>query len=67
MRLHDSDDLFKPFIRRLEIPEERKALGMGGMGIGLTIVKMVADSIGCRVLFVTPLFGYKTSFKIEWS
>lgn len=67
VRLHDSDDLFKPFIRRLEIPEERKALGMGGMGIGLTIVKMVADSIGCKVSFVIPIFGYKTSFKIEWS
>lgn len=66
VRLHDSDDLFKPFIRRLEIPEERKALGMGGMGIGLTIVKMVADSIDCRVSFVEPLPGFQTSFKLEW-
>ncbi|MHA6193870.1 ATP-binding protein [Pseudomonas wadenswilerensis] len=67
VRVKDSDDLFKPFIRRLEIPEERKALGMGGMGIGLTIVKMVADSVGCNVCFVTPHPGYKTTFKIEWS
>jgi signal transduction histidine kinase len=67
VRVKDSDDLFKPFIRRLEIPEERKALGMGGMGIGLTIVKMVADSVGCSVRFVTPHAGYKTTFKIEWS
>lgn len=67
VRLQDSNDLFKPFIRRLEIPEERKALGMGGMGIGLTIVKMVADSVGCKVLFIAPLPGYRTTFKIEWS
>lgn len=66
VRLHDSDDLFKPFVRRLEIPEERKALGLGGMGIGLTIVKMVSDSLGCDISFVKPFAGYNTSFKIEW-
>lgn len=65
--LLDSDELFKPFVRRLEIPEERKALGLGGMGMGLTIVKMVADSIGCGVSFVEPRLGYKTSFRIEWT
>lgn len=64
--LADSDELFKPFVRRLEIPEERRALGLGGMGMGLTIVKMVADSIGCGVSFVEPRLGYRTSFKIEW-
>ena len=61
-----SHELFKPFIRRLEIPEERKALGLGGMGMGLTIVKMVADSVGCNVYFVEPVDGYSTSFKLEW-
>ena len=66
VRLNDSAELFKPFIRKLEIPEERKALGLGGMGIGLTIVKMVADSLGCEVSFVEPDDGFSTSFKIEW-
>jgi len=66
VRLQDSEDLFKPFIRRLEIPEERKALGLGGMGMGLTIVKMVADSIPCQVSFEHPVGDYKTSFKISW-
>ncbi|WP_434629815.1 ATP-binding protein [Pseudomonas sp. Z1-29] len=66
VRLHDSADLFKPFIRRLEIPDERKALGLGGVGLGLTIVKMVADSLGCDVSFAEPLPGFKTAFKIEW-
>ncbi|EOZ5126722.1 TPA: ATP-binding protein [Pseudomonas aeruginosa] len=66
VQLDGSDELFKPFIRRLEIPEERKSLGLGGMGMGLTIVKMVADSLHCRVSFVRPDFGYNTSFKIEW-
>lgn len=66
VRLEDSEDLFKPFVRRLEIPEERKALGLGGMGIGLTIVKMVSDSLGCDIGFVKPFKGYSTAFKIEW-
>ena len=67
VRLHDSADLFKPFVRRLEIPEERKSLGLGGMGIGLTIVKMVADSLDCEVSFVEPVAPFKTAFKISWS
>jgi signal transduction histidine kinase len=67
VRLSDSSDLFKPFIRRLEIPEERKALGLGGMGIGLTIVKMVADSLNCTVSFATPPAGFSTAFKLEWT
>ncbi|MCH4872405.1 ATP-binding protein [Pseudomonas sp. TMW22091] len=67
VRLSDSIDLFKPFIRRLEIPEERKALGLGGMGIGLTIVKMVADSLDCTVSFVPPPVGFNTAFKLEWN
>ena len=67
VRLHDSSDLFKPFVRRLEIPEERKSLGLGGMGIGLTIVKMVADSLDCEVSFVEPAPPFKTAFKISWS
>ncbi|WP_447722268.1 ATP-binding protein [Aquipseudomonas campi] len=67
VRLHDSSDLFKPFVRRLEIPEERKSLGLGGMGIGLTIVKMVADSLDCEVSFVEPAPSFKTAFKISWS
>lgn len=67
VRLDDSPDLFKPFVRRLEIPEERKSLGLGGMGIGLTIVKMVADSVDCTVCFTKPSHPFKTAFKISWS
>jgi signal transduction histidine kinase/CTP-dependent riboflavin kinase len=67
VRLSDSLELFKPFIRRLEIPEERKALGLGGMGIGLTIVKMVADSLDCEVSFTAPSSGFSTAFKLGWT
>lgn len=64
--LDNSDELFKPFVRKLEIPDERKALGLGGVGLGLTIVKMVADALNCKVEFIQPSFEMKTAFKLEW-
>ncbi|EPZ0876781.1 TPA: ATP-binding protein [Pseudomonas aeruginosa] len=65
--LSDSENLFKPFVRRLEIPEERKSLGLGGMGMGLTIVKMVADSLGCDAYFEEPSPNFNTAFKLSWN
>jgi len=64
--LETSKDLFKPFVRKLEIPEERKALRLGGVGMGLTIVRMIAESVGCEVQFVKPAPGYKAAFRLSW-
>jgi C4-dicarboxylate-specific signal transduction histidine kinase len=64
--LETAEDLFKPFERKLEISPERKALGMGGSGLGLTIVRMIAGSIGCNVSFVEPESGFSTAFQILW-
>jgi len=49
--LDDSEALFKPFVRRLKISKERKALGLGGTGLGLTIVRMIAGHLDCKVRF----------------
>ncbi len=62
----DSAELFKPFVRRLELSPQRRRLGLGGSGLGLTIVKMLADSLGCAVDFVEPRKGLKTAFRIRW-
>jgi len=35
---------------------------MGGL-IGLTIVRMIAESIGCKVSFVEPGADFSTAFK----
>ena len=62
-----SDQLFEPFTRAIFISEERRALGLGGMGLGLTIVRMIANQRYARVSFVEPSPGWATAFQISWS
>ncbi len=64
--LNDSENLFQPFVRKLRISEERKSLGYGGMGLGLTIVRMIANNINCTVRFVPPEEGFKSAFCLRW-
>jgi signal transduction histidine kinase len=64
--LRDADRLFEPFVRGLQISEERRALGYGGTGLGLTIVRLLADGIGCRAGFVEPEEGFETAFSLSW-
>ena len=66
VNLPTSEELFKPFVRELKISPEWKGLGVGGSGLGLTIVRMIADSIGCNVSFTKPEEGFKTAFQIQW-
>ncbi len=61
-----SQELFQPFIRYLEISPERRALGYGGSGLGLTIVRMIANNLGCRVRFVIPERQFNTAFSLVW-
>lgn len=65
--LSSAEDLFKPFVRRLKISSERQALGLGGTGLGLTIVRMIANSLNCRVAFVEPNGEFSTAFQLSWS
>ena len=64
--LEDAESLFKPFERRLEISPDRRELGLGGMGLGLAIVRMLANNLGCRVRFAEPSEGYSTAFELSW-
>ena len=64
--LNGSEELFKPFIRKLDLPEDRRALGLGGMGIGLTIVRMVCQTFGCSTKFIKPKPPFNTAFEISW-
>lgn len=62
----DADTLFKPFERRSTVSPERRELGMGGTGLGLTIVEMIAENRNCDVTFVEPDDGWSTCFELTW-
>lgn len=64
--LQTAPELFEPFVRRLELSPERRALGLGGSGLGLTIVRMLAANLDCQVEFVEPSPGFATAFRISW-
>lgn len=61
-----AERLFLPFQRSGAVTERAVALGLGGSGLGLTIVKMITDEIGCRVGFEEPDVGWSTAVKISW-
>lgn len=65
--LENSQKLFEPFIREIKLSKEMQALGYGGTGLGLTIVKIIAHNIGCTVSFVEPEQGFNTAFSLKWS
>lgn len=67
VNLSKADELFKPFVRRLEISPERRQLGYGGSGLGLTIVRMIAENLHCKVAFVEPDKTFSTAFQLSWS
>ena len=64
--LQKAEKFFDPFERESKISVERQALGYGGTGLGLTIVRLIADNIDCRVQFVHPQDGFSTAFSIQW-
>jgi signal transduction histidine kinase len=64
--LNSADELFKPFIRKQKISQERRELGLGGTGLGLTIVRMIATNLDCKVRFVEPEHQFKTAFQLSW-
>lgn len=64
--LDGAERFFEPFQRQGNISEERKSLGFGGYGLGLTIVRMIAEGRRCRADFVQPEKGFSSTFQLSW-
>lgn len=57
---------FAPFARGMEDDPRRAELGLGGSGLGLTIVRMITEPLGVTVSFVEPDREHSTSVVLEW-
>lgn len=64
--LLDWERFFEPFERATPVTPDRQELGVGGTGLGLTIVRMIARDLGCSVGFRQPSERFATSFWIGW-
>lgn len=58
---------FRPFERGQVISAERRGLGVGGTGLGLTIVRMIANNLKCSARFIEPSEDdFATAFELSW-
>lgn len=64
--LNDAERLFEPFERGIDDDPSRRRLGYGGTGLGLTIVRLLCDKIGCIARFVPSEENFATAFSLEW-
>lgn len=65
--LNTAEQLFEPFIRHTQLSKERRMLGLGGTGLGLTIVRMIARNARCSVAFAEPDEDFSTAFELSWT
>jgi signal transduction histidine kinase len=65
--LKDAEQLFQPFVRKERVQARLRQIGLAGTGLGLTIVRMIANTRGAQVSFVEPTMPYKTAFKLQWT
>ena len=64
--IEDSEELFDPFERKLELGADSRSLAIGGQGLGLAIVRMICSRHKTTPQFVTPEEGYSTTLQFSW-
>lgn len=64
--LTKASEYFEPFVRGIDMDPRSARLGFGGTGLGLTIVRLMAEHIGCEVGFMQPEEGFSTAFFLRW-
>ena len=65
--LDEAPRLFEPFERRLKISKDKQSIAIGGQGLGLAIVRMIAHRRLAKVTFVEPEEGFSTTLEIAWT
>lgn len=63
----EAPQLFEPFERRLVISEAKRSIAIGGQGLGLAIVRMIAHRRSAKARFILPEEGFSTTFELSWT
>lgn len=66
MPIEETGILFEAFERRASISAANRSIAIGGQGLGLAIVRMIASSRGVDVGFVRPPSGFATAIEMSW-
>ena len=66
MPIEETGILFEAFERRASISPANRSVAIGGQGLGLAIVRMIARSRGADVAFVSPPTGFSTAIQLSW-
>ena len=66
MRLAESHVMFEPFERQLQVSRDNRSIMIGGQGLGLAIVRMIAHRRRAKARFVKPKTGFATTMEIAW-
>ena len=64
--LEESAELFEPFERRLVVSDANRSIAIGGQGLGLAIVRMIARRREADAAFVRPREQFSTTFEMSW-
>ncbi len=64
--LSEAPELFEPFERRLEVSRDKRSIAIGGQGLGLAIVRMLAGRRKTTARFVEPPPGFSTTLQLSW-
>ncbi|MCY3838052.1 MAG: ATP-binding protein [Gammaproteobacteria bacterium] len=66
MSIEETGILFEAFERRGSVSPANRSIAIGGQGLGLAIVRMIASSRGAEVGFVRPPSGFSTAIQLSW-
>ena len=58
--------LFEAFERRIIVSPQNQSIAIGGQGLGLAIVRMIANNRNAEASFVDPPDGFSTAVQISW-